>query len=261
MREYKDIWDCLTGKEAMRQPKTIAMLKATARERMIGRYGTAIGANILIIIIEFIISDLVLSMVNPTNVITFAIYLFSVILTDVIFGVFTAGCAYMYMNVIYGQPARVSDVFHGFVSHPDKAILLQIPFSLAGALETIPLTIILNYYRGGQQMAQVNMLLFLAAIGTVISIALKLVYSQVYYILQDFPDRSAGNILRTSARLMKGNKMRLFLLYLSFIPLLLVGVIALFIPLFWVRAYMESSLAAFYQDCISVAAQSQQQDV
>ena len=247
------------GKESMRQPKTISMIKATARERLIGRYGTTIWATIILLFIQIIISDIVISMINPGTIITYAIYIFATILVDILFGVFYSGVAYLYMNVTYAQPVRVSDIFHGFASHPDKAIIIQIPFALASAVQSIPLVVIRT--AGLLNPAQMNRTLYAAMIftacaGTVLSIIVNIVYSQGYYLLQDFPDRSAIDILKTSAGLMKGNKWRLVKMYLSFIPLILLGMITFFVPLFWVDSYIESSRAAFYQDCISVAAQN-----
>ena len=99
------------------------------------------------------------------------------------------------------------------------------------------------------------LLLSIALLGLIMSIAVKLVFSQGFYLLQDFPDKSASEILRISASMMRGNKLRLIKLYISFIPLILIGVAALFIPLLWVDVYMKSALAAFYQDCIVSAAQ------
>ena len=75
--------------------------------------------------------------------------------------------------------------------------------------------------------------------------------SQSFYLLQDFPDRSVPDLLKMSIRLMKGNKWRFFRMLLSFIPLTLLGIITLFIPLLWLHSYVETSLAAFYQDLIA----------
>ncbi len=242
----------------MRQPKKIAMIKATARDRLLGRYGTTIGATVILFFIELIFSDVVISIINPNNILTYMIYLLAVLLVDILFGVFYSGVAYLYMNVIYAQPVRTSDIFHGFKSHPDKAILIQIPFAIAGAIQTIPISILRNFFMGAQGTPVFYGLLAFAVVGTILSIAVHLIYSQGYFLLQDFPDRSAKDILKTSASLMKGNKFRLVKLYLSFIPLIILGAVALFIPLLWVEAYMESSLAAFYQDCIATAAQNNQ---
>ncbi len=254
-REYERL---SFGKESMRQPKNIAMIKATARERLIGRYGTTIGATILFLLIQVLISDIIISVINPTNIITYVIYMFSVILVDILFGVFYSGIAYLYMNVIYAQPVRTKDIFHGFTSHPDKAILIQLPFAAAGALQTIPISILRNFYMNQRGSVVFYGLLAAALLGFAVNVIVTLFYSQGYYILQDFPDRSAFEILRTSVNLMRGNKLRLFKLYLSFIPLIIFGTLAFFIPLLWVDCYMESSLAAFYQDCIATAAQNRQ---
>lgn len=243
------------GKDNMRQPKNIAMIKATARERLYGRLGTTVGATLLFILIQMVISDIVISMVNPNNIITYVIYLLSAVLVEVLLGVFYSGMAYLYMNVIYAQPATAKDLFHGFVMHPDKALLLQIPFALASSLQVVPISILRNFGLGMKDNFIYPLMICLAIIGTVLYIGVNLVFSQVYYLLQDFPDKSAMEIFEISKKLMQGNKLRLVKLYLSFIPLLLLGILTLFLPLLWVKSYMESSLAAFYQDCIAVSAQ------
>ncbi len=234
------------------------MIKAVARERLVGRYGTTIGATVLLMLIQIIISDVIVLMVNPDNIITYIVYLFTVLLVDILFGVFSSGVAFLYMNVVYGQPVRTGDVFHGITAHPDKAIVIQLPFALAAAVQTIPISIIRNFMPKSAITPAYAGLLFVALIGTVISIAVKLVFSQSFYLLQDFPDKSAGEILRISASLMKGNKWRLAKLYLSFIPLFILGIVTLFIPMLWVDSYLESSLAAFYQECIVSANRSEQ---
>ena len=163
------------GKESMRQPKSIAMIKATARDRLVGRYGTTIGATILFLCIQLIISDIVISVINPTNIITYVVYLFSIILVDILFGVLYSGIAYLYMNVIYAQPARARDIFHGFRSHPDKAILIQLPFALAGALQTIPISVLRNFYINNRGTGIFYALLALAFMGFVVNIIVNLV--------------------------------------------------------------------------------------
>ena len=93
------------------------------------------------------------------------------------------------------------------------------------------------------------------AIGLIIDVFVSLVYSQSFFILHDFPDRSAKEILATSRRLMKGNKFRLFYLNVSFIPLYILGCIAMFIPLLWIGVYRYATTCAFYQDLIAIAGQ------
>ena len=100
-------------------------------------------------------------------------------------------------------------------------------------------------------------------IGLIVDVYVYLTYSQAFFILHDFPDRSAKEILATSRHLMKGNKFRLFYLNVSFIPLYLLGAVAMFVPILWISVYRYASTCAFYQDLIANAAsdQSSQQSV
>ncbi len=239
----------------MRQPKNTAMIKATARERLIGRYGTAIAATLVYASIQILISDIVVSVVNPDNIATFIVFLLSVFLVDVVLGVFYSGLAYMYMNIIYAQPVTVRDIFHGFLNHPDKAIIIQLPFAITSALQTIPISVFRNFFIHSNSPYRF-LLPGISMIGFIAAIMVNLVFALAFFLLQDFPDKSAKDILIISANLMSGNKMRLFKLYLSFIPVFLLGIVTLFIPLLWVNTYKEASLAAFYQDCVVVASQN-----
>ena len=84
----------------------------------------------------------------------------------------------------------------------------------------------------------------------IVNVYIHLTYSQAFYLLHDFQDRDAKNLLATSRRLMKGNRFKLLYLNVTFIPLMLLGIISLFIPLLWINVYRNATLAAFYQDLI-----------
>jgi uncharacterized membrane protein len=97
-------------------------------------------------------------------------------------------------------------------------------------------------------------LIFALAIGLIINVYVSLVYSQSFFILHDFPDRSVKEILSASRHLMKGSKFRLFYLNVTFLPLYLLGCITLFVPLLWISVYRYATTCAFYQDLIANAA-------
>ncbi|WP_408069946.1 DUF975 family protein [Butyrivibrio sp. JL13D10] len=244
----------------MKKLKSTKTLKAIARERLLGHYGTTISALILYRFISFLIVNIIVGAIIPNNLITYLIYFGATILVNLFFGVFESGIAYLFMNIVYGQSASVGDLFHGFQNHPDKAIILQIPIAVMDTLTMIPiqvLSVILatNAKIPGNINPQITFTVVgIIAVLVILNIYVRLMFSQSYYILQDFPEKSATSILKTSARLMKGNKGKLFLLYLSFIPMGLIGMLACFIPFFWVTAYLVTSDAAFYQDLVSVSA-------
>ena len=76
----------------------------------------------------------------------------------------------------------------------------------------------------------------------------RLTFSQCRYLLLDFPERDWRTLLMQSARLMRGNKLRLFALECSFIPLFLLGFLSFGVAFFWIVPYMESTLANFFLD-------------
>ena len=73
-------------------------------------------------------------------------------------------------------------------------------------------------------------------------------FSQVYYIMLDFPDYSTRQIIRTSKQIMRGNKFRLFYITVSLLPYYLLAVLSCGIALLWVVPFHKATLANFYLD-------------
>ena len=73
-------------------------------------------------------------------------------------------------------------------------------------------------------------------------------YSMTPYILKDRPDLKYNGAIEESMRMMRGNKMKLFLLDLSFIGWALLCILTLGIGLLWLEPYTVSARAAFYEE-------------
>ena len=73
-------------------------------------------------------------------------------------------------------------------------------------------------------------------------------YALTFYIKNDRPELSATEAITESRRMMDGFKMKYFLLQLSFIGWLIVGILCLGIGTFWVQAYIEAANAHFYEE-------------
>ena len=72
-------------------------------------------------------------------------------------------------------------------------------------------------------------------------------YRMVPYILADEPELSANEVITKSRQMMDGNKWRAFLLDLSFIGWILLGILTLGLGLiFWTAPYMYNANAALY---------------
>ena len=68
------------------------------------------------------------------------------------------------------------------------------------------------------------------------------------YLLKDFPRLSVMDTLRLSKKMMKGHKMRLFKLQLSFLGWIVLSGLTFGIGMLWLIPYMMTTFAAFYQD-------------
>ena len=229
-----------------------AHLKAIAKERSLDKYGTLITANVLIFVIQIIVSGIT-TMSSSGNLMIFIINQIITLIVNILLGVLVSGKAYLYMNLVYSQTISASDIFFGLRQHPEKAVILQSLFVVVDFLVSLPGTLILFFYYRTQSTNLYIALLVVLAIGIIVNIYVSLTYSQSFFLLHDFPDRSAKDLLLTSRNLMQGNRLRLLCLNLSFIPIYILGIISLFIPLLWVSVYRYASVAAFYQDLIAKA--------
>ncbi|MDD3050531.1 MAG: DUF975 family protein [Candidatus Cloacimonetes bacterium] len=73
-------------------------------------------------------------------------------------------------------------------------------------------------------------------------------YSMTEFVILDNPDLKSDEILTTSAKIMKGNKWRLFMLDLSFIGWILLCFLTMGIGFLWLAPYMQVARTTFYQD-------------
>lgn len=73
-------------------------------------------------------------------------------------------------------------------------------------------------------------------------------YAMTNYIAIDHPDWSVGECINESMRMMRGHKMRLFLITLIFIVLGFLSIFTLGIALLWLCPWMYSIQANFYED-------------
>ena len=73
-------------------------------------------------------------------------------------------------------------------------------------------------------------------------------YAMTPFILEEYPELSANEAIDRSRAMMKGHKFDLFWLFLSFIGWLFLCFITLGLASLWVTPYMETAVAAFYED-------------
>lgn len=192
------------------------------------------------------------------SILPFLIFAYGLLLT----GAFTYGIVNLFLNLIRNSNGQVEDVFAGFKNYGRTfvinllltifkflwSLLWFIPYIAAVIIVAIPM------FSGEKSTGSIfGGIAIIVLLTLIISITLTIFlnrYALAYYIAHDDRDISASDAIKKSIQLMKGNKIRLFLLQLSFIGWFILGTILLLIPLLWATAYLNAATAAFYENII-----------
>ncbi|WP_242223113.1 DUF975 family protein [Bacillus cereus group sp. BfR-BA-01380] len=76
-------------------------------------------------------------------------------------------------------------------------------------------------------------------------------YSMAYYILLEHPEYTASEALKKSQEMMKGHKLDLFILGLSFIGWFILGVFTFGIAYLWIYPYYTTTVSHFYLNLVN----------
>lgn len=233
----------------MHTKKTSAQLKQVARGIMLGKYRNAISI--------LLASDLIINTISVLSATSNDSYLgigigiaisFILVLLGTILNV---GQCSFYLNIACGQKYEFSNLFNGFKVHPDKIIITQIIIQLLTTLPLLPAIGVMWYSFKAYNIIVVFLIgCMLLIIGAGLSWWISLRYSQVYYLLLDFPEYSAKELLKMSWRLMKGHCGRLLYIQVSFLPLMLAGLVSLGIGFLLITPYQNMTYTLFYLDLI-----------
>ena len=228
----------------MNEYLTSASLKSLAKGQLLGKYGTLAGVvfiHIGYMLFVFFTSNL---LIDTTSVLGYLIYYAVSFVFTLLEGLLIYGEAYIFLKLACGQPVTVGDLFYGLSNNPDKVLKVQAVFTVLQIVCSIP-----NMMRIPQNQPLVLLLYVILALAVnIIYIVLSLVLSQSFFLMLDFPQYGAKEVLTKSVQVMKGSKGRLFYIYLSFLPLILVGLCGCCIPLIWLYPYVQPVKRNFYLD-------------
>lgn len=218
---------------------------------MFGHYGTAIGASLLVLLTTNCFELMALSLTGDlTTVIGTCLYYAVSFLVSVLTGLFVSGMSYFYLKNACGHRITVGDVFQGFRSSPDKALAIQAWISLISYLFDLPRFLLSPRITLHAETKLLVFFLLSMGLSCAVTVILNLFYAQAFFLLHDFPQYSGRELLAMSRKLMSGHKGRLFRLYISFIPLVLVSLFSCGIAMLWVMPYMNASVTEFYLDIV-----------
>ena len=224
---------------------TTTTVKAYARERMLGNYGKAISAILTVAALRIIANGIIGMLFDMSSALLIVLNMAASVIMELISGILTAGLAFFFLKIMYGQDAFSADVFHAFTEQPGKAVRIMLVLTLAAQLWELPFSLLILSPAG---MGNAVLYYVIMVAGLFVHLYVWLTYFMAFYLLQDFPERSATELLYMSRELMRGNKLRLFKLIMSFLPMFLLSIVAFFVPMLWVSAYMQATQANFYRE-------------
>jgi len=254
----------------MKQYKSFAELKDLAKECLTGRYGNAVAVTLLPSLITLCVSTMFattsafftmgttgaagLQSMPETGLVSAVVSVLFSSLLSVFTGIFNTGIALFFLNLACGRRAETKQFLYGFQYMLKQSIGISAVLALVNLVCLGPFKVCYSLYAANPSEQWMLRTATALIIGGLIYLPLTLGLSQSYFLLLDFPKHSAPEILRMSFKVMKGRKMRLFLLELSFLPLILLGILSFGLGDLWITPFLNMTLALFFLDIMKPAA-------
>lgn len=230
--------------------------KSLARRNLIGRYGILIFCIVLTEMISFLLSAVFL-----TQNISGWLFVLCGFIISLLTSVLYTGLGYMYLQTARDQAVRVQDLFFALNHSPDTVLLIGLFIRAGALLSAAPLYLMtllldlrwqlydaLTVSSAGAALQILGLYLLFFLLWAVLFAAIMLRYAMACFIYLDHPAWSMVNILRESRNRMSGHLLTYAKLLLSFVGMLLMGVLSFGIGLLWVMPYIYVSSAQFYLD-------------
>ena len=199
--------------------KTRAELKAMAKESLQGKYGDAIVITVLLFIISALIGGATAAF--TTNMSEENAEIIESIVELILSGLFTFGYLSFFLKISRNEDVEINELWSKtsmFMTFIAAAILIGLFTTLWTLLLIIP------------------------------GIIAAFSYQMTLYILLDNPDMNVMDAIKESKRMMKGHKMDYFVLQLSFIGWIILGIFTLGILYLWLVPYMNVTMCNFYNN-------------
>lgn len=248
----------------MLQYKKRQELKNRAKDTLEGKYGSTIS----ILLLNFVISWMVRFSIDITGSntansvyartgsetaaqVTFLLFDLLLLLATVILGVMNAGITFYFLKLACGQPFSVRDLFYGYKTDSRKILTITAALALCETLCLGPCQYLAQNYLSSWDTKWLLYSLIALAVGLCIYVPVYLGIALSFYLMFDFPQKSGKEVLRLCWHLMKGKRMRLFCLDLSFLPLMLLCVLSFGIGFLWLQPYMQMTYTFFFLDMMN----------
>lgn len=250
----------------MNQYKKPYELKNLAKDKLQGKYGAAVlilflyslithGVTLFISLLDNMTTTTAYALTGSLTTVTVINVVFEIInlAAVIVLGILQAGITLFFLNIACNQPYATGNIFYGFKKDSGKALALSAVVGLCNAICLYPCQYCLAAYLNTRDSRMLYAAFIAMIIGFCVYIPVSLGLSQVFYLMLDYPDLTAKETLALTFRVMRGNKGRLFYLQLSFIPMMILGILSFGIGFLWVNPYMQMTYTYFFLDIMNPA--------
>lgn len=238
-------------------------LKDKAKDTLGGNYGTLIlGSFLFSLIICFVIfifgfayymlDSVSLYFGGGHSIEALRIFEAGILIGVILAGFLSFGAVYLCLKLACGQPIGYADIFYGFYpGNLSKTLLLTVFRLILLWLCILPGEYFRAAYLRDPGVSRLLITLLAYGAGCAVYLPVDLALDIAYFVQLDFPGKKAVEIIKSSFRLIKGSRMRLFSLQLKFIPLQLLCLLTLGIGSLWLNPYMQMTYTMFYLDLVN----------
>lgn len=173
------------------------------------------------------------------------------LLLSMVLNVLQIGMCLFFLNLAVGNPCYTIHLLYGYYHNFGKSFCVSGVMTLLSFVCFLPADLLMEQYQQGTSDADGQFLLTLIGIQLVLLLVyfpLALTLSQVYYVMLDYPELSVPEIFKMSVKIMKGKKLQLFYVQLSFLPLFFLGMLSFGLGFLWVIPYRNATYVLYYLD-------------
>lgn len=245
--------------------KSATMLRDEAKDFMNGKYAGAIGVALILFAFNYLVDTtlqmiesiltkgfVLAGMVSDRAVLVMDIVYYVISLAlSVVLAVFTIGMNLYYLKIGCRTQAAASDLFSGFKDNLSRSFAIAFRVNGVASLAMMPAMVMTSYYMSTRYDYALYAALGCMVVGVIIAVYTMMTYEMSYFIMHDFSEYTAGEVLAASRKKMKGNRWRLFRTEFSFIPYFILAIFTLGIGMLWVYPLMQETKARFYLDLMN----------
>lgn len=237
----------------MKKYQKIYELKNAAKDKLDGKYGSAVLICFLASLLSGCISLFVYLYIPTTQSLAlyYVIQGVSSLVLSWMLGTLDLGITYFFLNAACGESYSTRDLFYCFRGDTTKTLTISGARALVSTLCLLPVEYMADVCWYDPSAERILTMAAVCVVCFCFYVYAGLGLTLAFFLLLDFPDRSAGDILRQSFQLIRGSRKKLLGLQLSFIPMELLCVCSLFVGYLWLAPYRNMTYTCFFLDLMN----------